>query len=166
MNYKKKFFTLSFIFSLFFSFSLFANSSFRSISLSEFQKKITEYITKLNFLDSKNDPVDNKNNDEDLEIDASRSKKIVKNEISPFLYMTLENRTQNQINPFDKPQDNKIINRQASLEFGFKASDYFLLYVKSDVANVNYNLQAQNNQLDIQLNRQVNNLNVGFSLKF
>jgi len=166
MNFKKISFTLFLLFSLTLSRNLLAQPSFFSISVSEFQKKITEYITKLNFLDNKKNPFDNKNNDEELEIDVSRSKKIVKNEISPFLYMTLENRTQNQINPFDKPQDNKIINRQASLQFGFKASDYFLLYVKSDVANINYNLQAQNNQLDIQLNRQVNNFNVGFSLKF
>lgn len=166
MNFKKISFTIIFLYSIVLSRNIYAYSPISSLSLSEFQKKITEYITKLNFLDNKNDPVDNKNKDEEPETEGSRSKKIVKNEISPFLYMTLENRTQNQINPFDKPQDNKIINRQASLQFGFKASDYFLLYVKSDVANVNYNLQAQNNQLDIQLNRQVNNLNVGFSLKF
>ncbi len=81
------------------------------------------------------------------------------------LRLNIENNAR-QRQPFETQDSSGIISRKASLELGFRSKDDFSLYVKSNIADINYNLNRKNNQLNIEANKNIENLNVGLTYSF
>jgi hypothetical protein len=68
--------------------------------------------------------------------------------------------------PFEDPQETSEVRKNAMIEVGYQKRDQFSLVVRSNIANVRFDPQNQNNRLDLQFNNQINNLNFEIKVNF